>query len=147
MKYNDTCVALIIQLIQSRNSRKGWTDISPIYNVFPKMDKNQTNLLLISNNNLIYHVTHGLTCMKFKAVNQLNPIGAMKSFSKPNYNICIQEHLTVLKKLCNKRVTLMKNNQYIYRAFWHKKAFHVFFLNTDDPVKDTPPQLEKIGLV
>ena len=138
MKYNDTCVALIIQLIQSRNSRKGWTDISPIYNVFPKMDKNQTNLLLISNNNLIYHVTHGLTCMKFKAVNQLNQIGAMELFPKPNCNICILEHLTILKKLCNKRVTLMNNNQQIYRAFRHKKAFLIYFLSTDDPVKESP---------
>ena len=35
--------------------------------------------------------------MKFKAINQLNPIGAMKTFTKPNCNLCMQECLTILK--------------------------------------------------
>ena len=30
-------------------------------------------------------------CMTFKAIKQLNPIGAMKTFAKPNYNLCIQD--------------------------------------------------------
>ena len=29
-------------------------------------------------------------CMLFKLVNQLGQIGAMKYFTKPNYNLCIQ---------------------------------------------------------
>ena len=34
--------------------------------------------------------------MTFKVVNQLNPIGAMKSFTKPNCNPCMEERLTIL---------------------------------------------------
>ena len=30
-------------------------------------------------------------CITFKVINQLNPIGAMKTFAKPNYNLCIQD--------------------------------------------------------
>ena len=48
--------------------------------------------------------------MTFKVVKQINPIGAMKTFTKTNCNICIQERLTILKKLCDKRVTVMKKN-------------------------------------
>ena len=33
----------------------------------------------------------------FKVVKQLNPIGAMKTFTKPNCNICMKECLTLLK--------------------------------------------------
>ena len=36
-------------------------------------------------------------CMAFKAVNQLNLIEEMKSLKKPNCNIGMQEHLTILK--------------------------------------------------
>ena len=35
--------------------------------------------------------------MAFKAVNQLNLIEEMKSLKKPNCNIGMQEHLTILK--------------------------------------------------
>ena len=45
--------------------------------------------------------------MTFKVVNQLNPIGAMKTFTKPNCNICMEKCLTILKKLREKRVTIM----------------------------------------
>ena len=37
--------------------------------------------------------------MTFKVVKQINPIGAMKTFTKPNCNLCIEECLTILKKL------------------------------------------------
>ena len=30
-------------------------------------------------------------CMTFKVIKQLNPIGAMKTFTTPNCNICMQE--------------------------------------------------------
>ena len=36
-------------------------------------------------------------CMAFNLVNQLNPIGAMKTFTKPNCNLCMDERLTILK--------------------------------------------------
>ena len=34
--------------------------------------------------------------MTFKIVNKLNPIGAMKIFTKPNFNLCMEELLTIL---------------------------------------------------
>ena len=49
-------------------------------------------------------------CMKFRVIKQLNLIGAMKTFTKPNCNLCMQERLTILKKLCDKRVTVMNKN-------------------------------------
>ena len=48
--------------------------------------------------------------MTFKVVKQINPIGAMITFMKPNCNLCIEERLTILKKLREKRVTIMNNN-------------------------------------
>ena len=48
--------------------------------------------------------------MPFKVVKNLNPIGGMKTFIKPNCNLCIKERLTILKKLREKRVTIMNNN-------------------------------------
>ena len=53
-------------------------------------------------------------CMTFKAVNQTNPFGLIKSFVKTNYNICLEERLTILKKICDKRVTLMNKNSEVY---------------------------------
>ena len=72
--------------------------------------------------------------MKFKVIKQLNPIGAIKTSTKPNCNICMQERLTILKKLRDKRVTIMNNNSEIYWACQHKTTFHWFCLSTDDPV-------------
>ena len=37
--------------------------------------------------------------MTFKVVEQLKPIGAMKTFTKPNCNLRMEERLTILKKL------------------------------------------------
>ena len=72
--------------------------------------------------------------MTFKVVKQINLIGAMKTFTKPNINLCMEERLTILKKLCDKRVTIMNKNLKIYGAGQHKTTFHRFFLSTDDPV-------------
>ena len=47
-------------------------------------------------------------CMTFKVLNQINLIGAMKTFMKPNCNICMQEHLTIPKMIRDKQVTVMK---------------------------------------
>ena len=63
-------------------------------------------------------------CMTFKVLNQLNPIGAMKTFTKPNCNLCMQERLTILKITRDKRVTVMKKNSEIYGACRHKTCFH-----------------------
>ena len=35
--------------------------------------------------------------MKFKVVKQLSPVGAMKTFTKPNCNLCMQACLIILK--------------------------------------------------
>ena len=72
--------------------------------------------------------------MAFKVVKQINPIGEMKTFTKPNCNICMEERLTILKKLRDKRVTIMNKNSEIYGACQHKMTFHQFCLSTDDPV-------------
>ena len=37
--------------------------------------------------------------MEFKVVNQINPIGAMKSFMKPNCNPWMEEHLMLLENI------------------------------------------------
>ena len=72
-----------------------------------------------------------MTC---KVVNQLNPISTMKTFTKPNYNFCMEECLTVPKKLSGKRVMVMNKNSDIYGACRHKTTFHQFLLSNDDPV-------------
>ena len=65
-----------------------------------------------------------LKYMAFKVVKQLNPIGAMKTFTKPNCNLCMEERLTVLKNLHDKRVKTMNKNSDIYGACRHKTTFH-----------------------
>ena len=46
----------------------------------------------------------------------------------------MQERLTILKMIRDKRVTVMNKNSEIYGAFRHKTYFHRFCLSTDDPV-------------
>ena len=46
--------------------------------------------------------------MALKLVNQLNTIESMKQFSKPNYNLFMEECLTILKNICDENVTTMK---------------------------------------
>ena len=72
--------------------------------------------------------------MTFRVVKQINPIGAMKTFKKPNCILCMEERLTILKKLRDKRVTIMNKNSEIYGACRHKTCFHRFCLITDDLV-------------
>ena len=38
-------------------------------------------------------------CIALKEVKYLNPIVAMKSFTRPNCNLCMEEHLTILKNI------------------------------------------------
>ena len=73
--------------------------------------------------------------MTFKVVKQINPIVTKKTLTKPNCNVCMEEWLTILKKLHGKRVTVMNKTLEIYGACWHKTTFHQFFLSTDDQVK------------
>ena len=72
--------------------------------------------------------------MTFKVVKQVNPIGAMKQFTKPNCNLCMEERLSILKNICDKCVTIMNKNSEIYGACRHKTTFHRFCLSIDDPV-------------
>ena len=58
----------------------------------------------------------------------------MNTFTKPNFNLFMEKCLTILKKLRDKRVTVMNNKSEIYGAFRHKTIFHLFFLSTDDTV-------------
>ena len=73
-------------------------------------------------------------CMTFKVLKQMNMIDAMKTFTKPNCNLCMREHLTILKMIRDKPVTVMNKKSEIYGACRHKTCFHRFFLCTDDPV-------------
>ena len=73
-------------------------------------------------------------CMTLKVLKQLNPIDAMQIFTKSNCNLCMQECLTILKMIPDKRVTVMNKNSEIYGACRHKTCFHRFCLSTDDPV-------------
>ena len=56
----------------------------------------------------------------------------MKTFTKYNCNLCMEERLTILKNLLDKYVTVMNNNLEIYRACRNKTTFHPFLLSTDD---------------
>ena len=55
-------------------------------------------------------------CTVFKVVSHFNPISAMKTFKKPNCNLCMEKHLTILKNLHDKHATFMNNNLEIYGA-------------------------------
>ena len=62
----------------------------------------------------------------FKLVKQINLIGAMKTFTKPNCNLCMEERLTTIKNVHDKCVTIMNKNSEIYGACQHKTTFHSF---------------------
>ena len=49
-----------------------------------------------------------------KLFRQINKIGSMKSFVKPNCNLCMEERLIILKHLFDKSVTLTNKNSEIY---------------------------------
>ena len=55
-------------------------------------------------------------CMKLKVVNHINLVVAMKIFTKPKCNLCIEERLTILKYIIEKHVTMMNKNLDIYGA-------------------------------
>ena len=72
--------------------------------------------------------------MTLKLLNQINPIGTMKTFTKPNCNLLMEEGLTILKKLQNKSVAVMNVNLEIYDVCRQKTTFRQFFLITADPI-------------
>ena len=72
--------------------------------------------------------------MTFKVVKQLNRIGAVKTFTKSNCNLFMEERLTTLKNLREKCIRVMKNTSEIYRDCQHKTTFRQFSLNTDDAI-------------
>ena len=49
-------------------------------------------------------------CITLEVVNQINPIGTMKLFTKYDCNLYTEEILIILKTLRDKRVTLMNNS-------------------------------------
>ena len=63
-------------------------------------------------------------CMMLKVVNQLNPIVAMKTFIKLNYNLCNEESLKIPKKLRDKHITFMNKNSELYVACRQKTTLH-----------------------
>ena len=73
-------------------------------------------------------------CIAFKVLRKINQIGEMKSFMKPNFSLCMEELLMILKNNCDKRVTVMNRHLEMYRACWHKTTFNKFLLSTDNPV-------------
>ena len=75
-----------------------------------------------------------LKYMTLKLVNHLNLIGTMKTFMKPNWNLCMEERLRILKKIRNKCVMFTNKKLEIYVDFWHKTTFYQFFLTTDEHV-------------
>ena len=72
--------------------------------------------------------------MAFKLVKQINPIGAMKRFTIPNCNLCMEQRLNTLTNIHDKPVTIMNKNLEIYGSCRHKTTFDSYCLSTDDTV-------------
>ena len=64
--------------------------------------------------------------MTFKVLKQLNQIGTMKTFTKTNCNLFVEERLIILKNVCDKRVAVLNKNSEIYEAYRHKTTFRIF---------------------
>ena len=62
--------------------------------------------------------------MTFKLVNKLKTIGAPKTFTKTNCNLCMEDRLRTLKKIHEKRFTVMNKYLEIYGVCRHKMTFH-----------------------
>ena len=65
--------------------------------------------------------------MIFKQAKQLNHIGAIKIFMKPNYNLGREECSTIPKYIGDKYITLTRGTLEIRGALCHKTSFHQFF--------------------
>ena len=73
-------------------------------------------------------------CMAFTLLKLLNPIGTIKTYMKPNCNLCMEERLTITRKIREKCELFMNKKSEIYRTCGQKTTFCRFFLSTDDPV-------------
>ena len=63
-----------------------------------------------------------LVCMVLKVVKNIVPMVSMQIFTKTSFNMFVSESIMILKKRCDKRVTLMNNKleilvQYNFRLF------------------------------
>ena len=92
--------------------------ISIIYNMYSKNGQKLDSFAahFLQHFNTTTSRTNLRKYMAFKVVKEINPIGAMKILTKPNCNLCMQERLTILKKIRDKRVTVMNKNSEIYGA-------------------------------
>ena len=108
------------------------SDILRLLNNGQKSDSFAANYRQHFNN--IMSRTYIRKYMTFIVLKQINLIGTMKTFTKPNFNPCMEKRLTIPKNLRDKRVMVMNNNSEIYGAFQHKTTFHQFSLSTDYPI-------------
>ena len=74
--------------------------------------------------NTIKSRTYLLKYVTLKVVQKLKPIGAMKTFTKPNCNLRMKERITILKKIRDKHFTIMNKNWEIYGACRYKTTFN-----------------------
>ena len=134
IKYNAVCVKLIIYTQQTfKKIVDGHlSNLQRLLKNGQKSDSFAAHFIQHFNNTT--SCTDLRKCMTFKLVKQLNPIGSMKTFMKPNCYLCMRERLMILKILRDKLVTVMNKNLDIYGACRHKTILHQFFLSTDDPV-------------
>ena len=121
-----------IKVTHNKNSkRNGW---SFLWSPTSTQERTQIRLIccpLRQHFNSITSRTDLRKYMTFKVVKKLNMIGAMKTFTKPNCNLCMEKK-TILKNPREKRVTIMNKNSEIYGASRHKTTFHPLCLSTDD---------------
>ena len=107
---------IFVYVTTSRHSRKEWTVI--LFYLLRLLKKGQKSDSFAAH--FKQHFNSNTSCtdlskyMAFKLVKQLNRIGTMKTFTKPNFNLWIEERLTILKKLRDKRVTVMNMHLEIY---------------------------------
>ena len=67
--------------------------------------------------------------MVLKIVKDLNPIGAMDLFTKPECYLCMDKHLMIIKYLHNRKFTLINKYLQIYGACWNKTTFRRFLVS------------------
>ena len=89
------------------------------------MDVHFTDILRLLKNGqkLDSFADHFKQHFTFKLVKQLKPIGSMKTFTKPNLNLCLEEPLAILKNLRGKHFTVTNKNLDIYMDCQHKTTF------------------------
>ena len=129
------CDAIYIVKTQKKSKKRMYGHLSDLQRLLKNGQKSDSFAAhFVQHFNNTRSRTYLRKCMTFKVLKYLNPIGAMKTFTKPNCNLCMEVRLTILKKLRDKRVTIMNKNSEIYGACQHKTTVRQFCLSTDDPV-------------